>query len=67
MKGEEKYSSQEAKNPKDQDAVTTTYEKWQTYNHQVLAEITLTLRKEPLKAVKRYLLSSEIWDSLENQ
>ena len=67
VKGEEKCPPQEAENPKDQDAVTATYEKWQTCNHQALAEITLTLRKEPLKAVKRYLLASEIWDSLEDQ
>jgi len=57
VKRKEKCSSQEAKNPKDQDAVTVAYEKWQTCNYQILAEITLILRKELLK---RYLLASEI-------
>ena len=66
VKGEEKCPPQEAENPKDQDAVTATYEKWQTRNYQILAEITLTLRKEPLKAVKRYLLVLKIQNSLED-
>ena len=40
--------------------------RWQTRNHQALAEITLTLKKEPLRNVKRYQLASEIWNYLED-
>ena len=50
--GVEKCPLEIATDSKDQDTVTVLYDKWQTQNHQALAEITLTLRKEPLKYVK---------------
>jgi len=48
VKGTEKYPPEVATDPKDQITVTATYDKWQTRNYQALAEITLTLKKEPL-------------------
>jgi len=64
--GVEKCPLEIATDSKDQDTVTVLYDKWQTQNHQALAEITLTLRKEPLKYVKRHLLALEIWEALED-
>jgi len=64
--GVEKCPPEMATDSKDQDTVTVLYDKWQTRNHQALAEITLTLRKEPLKYVKRHLLALEIWEALED-
>ena len=65
VKGTEKCPPEVATDPKDQVTVTATYDRWQTRNHQALAEITLTLKQEPLRNVKRYQLASEIWDYLE--
>ena len=53
------------KDPKDQVTITAAYDRWQTRNHQALAEITLILKKEPLRNVKMYQLASQIWVYLE--
>jgi len=66
VKGTEKCPLEVVTDPKDQVTVTAAYDKWQTRNHQALAEITLTLKKEPLQNVKRYQLTLEIWDYLED-
>jgi len=66
VKGTEKCPLEVAMDPKDQVTITTTYDRWQTRNHQALVEITLTLKKEPLRNVKRYQLASEIWNYLED-
>ena len=64
VKGVEKCPLEPARNSKDQDALIA-FKKWESRNHQALAEITLTLKREPLKYVKQYSLASEIWDILE--
>jgi len=66
VKGTEKCPPEAATDPKDQVTVTAAYNRWQTRNHQALAEITLTLKKEPLQIIKRYQLTLEIWDYLED-
>jgi len=48
VKGTEKCPPEVAMDPKDQVTVTAAYDRWQTRNHQALAEITLTWKKEPL-------------------
>ena len=48
VKGTERCLPEVATDPKDQVTITATFEKWQTRNHQALAEIILTLKKEPL-------------------
>ena len=59
VKGIEKCPLEPARDSKDQDALIA-FEKWESRNHQALAEITLILKREPLKYIKRYLLASEI-------
>ena len=66
VKGTEKCPPEVAMDPKDQVTVTAANDRWQTRNYQALAEIILTLKKEPLRNVKRYQLASEIWDYLED-
>ena len=66
VKGVKKCLLEPTRDSKDQDALIA-FEKWESQNYQTLAEITLTLKKEPLKYVKWYSLASEIWDALEER
>ena len=59
VKGIEKCPPEPARDSKDQDALIA-FEKWESWNHQTLAEITLILKRKPFKYVKRYSLASEI-------
>jgi len=60
VQGTEQYLPEIAIDLKDQPAITTAYEKSQTYNYQTKAEITLNLKQEPLSAIILYILASEV-------
>jgi len=59
VKGVKKCLPEPIRDSKDQDTLIA-FEKWESWNHQALAKITLSLKKEPLKYVKQYSLALEI-------
>jgi len=65
VKGTEKCPSEKATDPKDQVAVTATFDKWHAQNNQAFVEIIMMLKKEPSRKIRQFKLASEVWNYLE--
>jgi len=66
VRGTEKCPSEKVADPKDQVAVTATFDKWHAWNDQAFGEIIMTLKKEPSRKIRRFELASEVWNHLES-
>ena len=65
--GDEKCPLEQAPDIKDQAAFTLAYEKWKGRDKQAKAQITLTLRDEPLSGVVLCQTAAEVWEKLETR
>jgi len=66
VRGTEKCPPEKATDPKDQVAVTATFDKWHAWNDQAFVEIVMMLRKKPSRKIRQFKLASEIWNYLES-
>ena len=65
-RGTEKCSPQTVEDPKDQNAVTTAFDRQHAWNDEAFGEIIMTLKKESTRKISHFEMALEVQNHLEN-